>query len=116
MPNVLTASSTVSCGHPPGTVPVVSTAKLRVGTAGVLVKTDIDGKPADGRCGIVPPPQTNKKCTTVKGVTDGVATKLTVGGNPVMLDSLKGLTDGVFGTDPPNKLSATADQTKLTSI
>src|SRR5256885_15996172 len=111
MPNVLTASSTVSCGHPPGTVPVQSTAKLRVGTAGGLVKTDIDGKSTDGKCAIPVPVQGNLKCTTAT-VTSGTATKLTVGGKAVMLEGLLGSTDGKLGGTPQAPLTGTANQTK----
>jgi len=115
MPNVLTASSTVSCGHPPGAVPVQSTAKLRVGTAAVLVKTDIDSKSTDGACGIPVPVQGNKKCTTTT-VSQGMATKLTVGGNAVMLEGLLGSTDGTIATAQQAFLAGTANQTKLTSL
>ena len=123
MPNVLTTSSTVGCGHlppPPGSgvVQVQSTAKLRVAGAPVLLVDSIANKPVTtGTCGIVVS-QTNVKCTKVAAVTAGAATKLTVGKNPVVLDTtLKGSTDGTLaGVTPQLLLAAVANQTKLTSV
>jgi len=52
----------------------------------------------------------------VLAVTLGEAVKLTVGSLPVVLDTLKGATDGVVANAPQAFLSATAGQTKLTTI
>lgn len=123
MPKVLTTSSTVGCGHLPpppgaGVVQVQSTAKLRVATAPVLLLAGINGKPvATGTCGIVPS-QGNIKCLKVSAVTAGMATKLTVGGLPVMLaETLAGTTDGTLATVTPQPLlAAVPNQSKLTSV
>jgi hypothetical protein len=123
VPNVLTTTSTVGCGHlppPPGSgvVQVQSTAKLRVAGAPVLLLGSIANKPlVPLTCGIVVS-QTNVKCTKVAAVTAGTATKLTVGGQPVVLDTtLKGSTDGTLGgVTPQLLLAAVANQTKLTSV
>jgi hypothetical protein len=121
MPNVLTMQGTVSCGHSPGTVQAQSTAKLSVGGAQVLVKDDINGKPV-ASCGIKPKSDNtgpiDAPCSTVKSVTAGEATKLTAGGNPVVLDtSLKGTTDGMVAkATPQGFLGGTAVQTKLRSV
>jgi hypothetical protein len=114
MAKVLTIASTVVCGHA-GKVATTSTTKLTVAQAPVLTPASIAGKSIGG-CTTVPPPQSNKPCLAVTGVTAGQATKLTVGNEPVILDdTLAGTTDGVSGVTPPH-LSATAGQAKLTAI
>lgn len=123
MPNVLTTTSTVGCGHlppPPGSgiVQVQSTAKLRVAGAPVLLLDSIANKPlVPLSCGTVVN-QTSVKCTKVAGVSAGTAAKLSVGGLPVVLDTtLTGTTDGkVGGVTPQPTLAAVANQTKLTSV
>lgn len=117
MPFVLTASSTVLCGvltpvptHG-GTVTVMPSPKLLVQGSGVLVETSLTGV-ATGTCTNVPPPQTKKPCTGVTAIITGRSLKLTVGGSPVLLDTLTGTTDGV----PPGTLAVTANQTKLTAV
>ncbi len=112
MAKVLTTASTVECGHT-GIVTTVSTAKLSVNRAPVLTTASIAGKAISG-CVTVPPPQTNKPCTLATAVSAGQAVKLTVGRQPVMLDTLAGTTDGVSSVKPP-ALSATAAQTKLSA-
>jgi hypothetical protein len=116
MPNVLTTASTVSCGHPPGAVQVSSTVKLAVDGAPVLLETSVDNQTVTaGSCGIVPN-NTSTKCMKVTGITAGKATKLTVGGQPVLLQGLAGQTDGKLGgVTPQLLLNATANQTKLSS-
>jgi|GEM_PF-1146768 len=120
MPNVLTTASNVNCGHPlaatqlPGAVNTVSTAKLRVDGRPVLVKSGILLKTIS-KCGITGPNST--PCSLVSGVTTGESLKLRAGGQPVMLDTLKGTTDGKLQGDvpptPQPKLAATAGQAKL---
>ena len=138
MPNVLTTVSTVTCGHlagdPTGKVTTSSTAKLRVNGNPVLLESSIDSQPILG-CGIVPKndPSTGNPidmpCTQVSvvpppitklppgnppAITDGRSTKLKVGGKAVMLDTLKGQTNGeTGGKSPLSDLSATAGQSKL---
>jgi hypothetical protein len=125
MPNVLTAKSAVLCGQKDpttgahgGAVQVQSTAKLTVGNAPVLLLSSINGKPIPPTlCGtVLNTNQGNKPCSTVTAVTAGAATKLTVGAAPVMLDGLTGTTDGTLAGVLQAKLTATAGQTKLSSI
>lgn len=81
MPFVLTNAHTPQCLHG-GTVTKTPAPKLM-----------IEGNPALTSVGPVttcswsPPPATNVKCTTVS-ITAGQATKLKVGGSPVLLSSL----------------------------
>lgn len=118
MPGVLTTASNVTCGHSPGKVTTTGSPKLKVSGQPVLLKTGIMGKPVSG-CStptVSPPSPVSKPCTSVLAVTLGEAVKLTVGSLPVVLDTLKGATDGVVANAPQAFLSATAGQTKLTTI
>jgi hypothetical protein len=129
MPGVLTMTSKVVCGHS-GTVTVQSTEKLRVGATKdpVLVESSIDGKPITGcltPAASDPSGPTAAKCLTVStvpptpppAITAGRSQKLKVNNQPVMLDTLKGLTNGMVSkVTPQTLLSATAVQTKLKSI
>ena len=121
MPNVLIDSSEVLCDEEVvlpngpvhgGSVSITSTAKLSVNGNPVLLKSGIVGKTVTG-CKNNPPPIGDTPCLNVTSVTAGEATKLTVGGSGVMLDStLAGTTSGV----PSGLLKATAGQSKLTAI
>jgi hypothetical protein len=109
---------TVTCGHG-GTVAAVGTPKLTVGGLPVLVASGIVGKTVTG-CGTptvtTSPP--SSPCTKVLTVTApaSLATKLFVGGNPVVTAALTGTTNGVVsGTTPQTLLSATVTQTFLTT-
>lgn len=129
MPKVLTVEpgSVVNCGHPPGKVKTESLAKLVVNGSRVLLESSIDGKSVVG-CGIQPASDPGGpvavKCTnasaipaTLPAITAGRATKLTVGGSPVILETLKGMTNGMQARITPQRLlSATASQDKLTAI
>jgi hypothetical protein len=119
MPNVMTVNSTVSCGHPPGgggVAQVRSDAKLRVAGASVLLKDGIKGKTLTPACATVPS-SGSTKCTKVDDVSSGSATKLTVGGDPVILgELLHGRTDGLVGGAPQLLLFGVANQDKLRSV
>jgi hypothetical protein len=108
MPKVLTTDSTIDCGHE-GTVGTSSAAKLRVDGARVLVETGIAGKTISNCTQTGGPPT---PCSAVVAITSGRATKLTAGGQPVMLDTLTGTTNG----GPPGALSATAGQSRMTAV
>jgi hypothetical protein len=120
MANVLTTLSTVTCGHPPGKVQVQSQAKLAVGGGRVLVQAGIkDQTVAD--CGTKPASDaagpTAAPCKTVSKVGGGRSTKLRAGGQPVMLDTLAGSTDGmVLKVTPQPFLAGVANQVKLRSV
>lgn len=120
MAGVLTAGSNVTCGHSPGKVTTTGSPKLKVSSQPVLLKLGIMGKPVAG-CSTVAAADvsgpTAKPCTSVVSVSSGEATKLKIGGMPVMLDTLAGDTDGMVGKlTPVSALSATAGQTKLTTV
>jgi len=119
MSAVLTANSTVTCGHL-GTVLVQGSTKLSVSSGGVLLENGIlqsvSAVPAT-QCQI-PVAQTNTKCTKVLSVlSTSLAQKLTVGGKPVALVPLSGTTNGVVGGLTPQQwLTALANQTKLSAV
>lgn len=117
MAGVLTVGSDVTCGHQ-GTVTVTSSAKLSVSGNPVLLKAGIANQPVTG-CAIVPtvaPAPISTKCLLVTSVDGGEATKLTAGGSPVVLETLKGETNGMLANVTPQMLlSGTAAQSKLTA-
>jgi hypothetical protein len=118
MAAVLTKASKVTCGHK-GTVAVSSTAKLTVGGDPVLLKSNIEGATvSDCTTQPAPPPpgSVSSPCAIVTSITAGEATKLTVGGLAVILDTLTGGTSGIDKGEPQQKLAATAVQEKLTSV
>jgi len=110
----------VVCGHS-GTVAIQSAVKLSVASSPVLVAASIDGKTVKG-C-MITPSSVSAKCKTVStgvlgvtAITAGRATKLTVGGQPVILETLKGDTDGIVASVTPQTLLAgTANQNQLTA-
>ena len=109
----------MTCGHSPGKVTTTGSPKMQVSGQPVLLKLGIMGKTVGG-CSTPPAADvsgpTAKPCLTVTTVSAGEATKLTIGGQPVMLDTLAGQTDGMVGKVTPQQLlSATAIQTKLTT-
>jgi hypothetical protein len=122
MAKVLTMASTVTCGHEAlpkrGTVTKnESPAKLAVAGKAVLLESsvlpatvaDCGTTPASDQAGVIAKP-----CTKVDGVTDGKAKKLTVGGNPVLLETLAGFTDGLLNRiEIQKKVNGTANQSKL---
>jgi hypothetical protein len=120
MAKVLTRSSSVTCGHGSGAVSTTGQAKLAVSGSGVLVKAGVKGKSVSASCSTMPASDssgpTAKKCTQVSDVTAGESTKLFVAGKPVLLETLKGKTDGMVGkVTPQTTLTASAGQNKLTA-
>lgn len=112
MGSPLTIASDVECGHK-GVVEVTSSVKLTVNGSPVLLEASVASMPVTPGTCATQQTSTTSPCKTVTSVLPpSLATKLTVGGKPVVLDSLKGLTDGV----PPGGLLATAGQSKLTAI
>jgi hypothetical protein len=113
MPKVLTTASTVLCGPLPthgGTVVTQSSARLTIGGAPVLVTSSVEMKPV-GSCAVADTPQTDP-CTEVASVKPtSLSTKLTVGGQAVLLETLSGDTNG----DPVGPLQAVAEHQRLTA-
>ena len=110
MANVVTTVSTVTCGHGPGKVTLTSTAKLKIGNDPVVLA--ISGAPVAG-CTTVPDPNTTTKLCTTATADAGTATKLRVGNQPVLLDTLSGSTDGTISGTQQKLLKWTAPPTKL---
>jgi hypothetical protein len=108
MPAVLIATDTVKCPHAPGAAANVPAPKLTVGTIPAAVLTGLGPVAA---CNHVPPPAGNVPCTTVT-ITAGKATKLKVGGAPVLLGSLVATAAG----SPGGSLSVAPGQTKLVAV
>ncbi|MET8040935.1 hypothetical protein ABZU25_08720 [Micromonospora sp. NPDC005215] len=104
---VLTTSSDVHCPNQ-GKVSPAGQSKLTVSHIPVTRLDGISGKSVTG-CTITTSNST-KQCGTVASAT-GAASKLTVGGAGVALDSLSGATDG----SSPG-LAASAGQTKLKAV
>jgi hypothetical protein len=119
MPKVLTKDETVGCTHS-GTVSLQSSQKLKVSSAPVLTRDEIEGKSISG-CTITKTTDQSgttvtDACKNVKDVTGGLSTKLKVGNKPVALASLSGTTDGYAAKlTPIPALKASAGQTKLTA-
>ena len=93
--------------HHGGKAVTTSTAKLAVGGKQVLVAASLG---AIASCANSAPGEI--KCTKVLTIIAGNATKLTVAGSPVLLDTLKGTTNG----NPVGALAATAGQLTLTAV
>ena len=117
---VLTMGSLVSCGHSPGKVDVSNDAKLKVNGNPVLLAGGISSKTVTGCSTLAASDNsgpTDITCTHVLAVTAGQAIKLKVGGEPVMLETLAGTTDGmVTKVTPQNLLQGRAVQAKLKTI
>lgn len=110
---VLTTSSRIVCGSQ-GAVSTSGQAKLTVGGVPVLVKAGVAGKSLSGCTVVTNASSGTKQCSTVASVSAGEATKLTVGGAAVMLDTLAGTADGL--PTPGAMLTATANQSKLKAV
>ena len=107
---VLTTDDTVTCGHTPaGTVELASTAKLRVKNSPVLTASSIG--PTVGT-GCTKVKQEDVPCALVTGVTEGKSTKLRAGGQPVILSTLAGGTNGAINA-VPGALTVSPAQSKL---
>jgi hypothetical protein len=117
VPRVLTTGVTITCGHSlppakPGKVQTVGVNRLTVSQSPVLVAAGIESKPVD-RCA-TQQSNTTTPCSTVLKVTAGGASKLTVNGEAVLLDTrLAGETVGnpkgslTVEAGGPDKLVAT---------
>jgi hypothetical protein len=90
---VVTTASDVECSHHGVAKLTVPQPKLTVSGTGVLVKDDLLAAVLSG-CTQVPPPQGNVPCTKADTLTSGEATKLTVRGHGVLLDSFAATTIG----------------------
>jgi hypothetical protein len=105
---LIAGANTLTCPHK-FAIPVLGSSKLTVGGAagaGVLTKKPVLA--ATPSC-TEPVTQTTAPCKKVTAIS--AAMKLTVGGDPVVLDSEIGTTSGM----PATPVTATASQSKLTA-
>lgn len=118
--HVLTADSIIHCPHSPGKLALTGiTHKLTVQGKPVLVKADILATSVQGCPNPTSSPPPSHTCTKINSVSSGEATKLKVGGVPVMLDTLAGLTDGFPPPPPPppgGNITVAQVQNKLTAV
>ncbi len=89
---VLTLDALVVCAHELGKVGLVASQSwVTVEGRPVLVRPDPEGRPIAGCPNIGP---TIKPCTTTLVVKAGYSAFVRIGGRPVCLDTVTGLTDG----------------------
>jgi hypothetical protein len=110
MPSVLTIDSVVTCPHQ-ASVATSGTPRLIVSGNAALLADGIQGH-GIATCPITDSSSTTK-CRLVASVTGGLATKLAVGGAPVVLETILATTDGV--SPAGNVVVAQANQTRLTA-
>jgi hypothetical protein len=91
MPAVLTTASKLQCAHGGTVIATASSSALTVGGNPVLVEADL-AKATITNCGNTGPSQI--PCVLVTSVATGVSTTLTVAGQPAMLATASGLTNG----------------------
>lgn len=101
----LTEDAVLRCDHGGGVANRPSQALVHVGGRRVLVRDDPEGR-SIGRC-----PNTNPfigllPCRTTLVAATGYSALVRIAGRPVVLDSLKGLTDG----SPPGTVTYQAVQ------
>lgn len=89
---VLTEDALLMCAHPSGKVKLDPVQNL-VTIAGrrALIRPDPESRPISG-CAMYGP--TIKPCTVTLKVKQGYSTFITVAGQPLCLESVRGLTDG----------------------
>lgn len=94
MPFVLNAAAELQCPHGGRVTVVPGQAKVLAGGEPALRISDVEGAPIVG-CPIPPTPAT-KPCTLVAAVLPGSwASTVVAAGEPVLLQTLVALTDGV---------------------
>ncbi len=107
MAYVLTTASTIECSHG-GTVDVTNEPNLKVDNKPVLIGI---GPTFSKKCPLTDNASTGTVQCKSAFITGGTASKLKVGGSPVMLDTVMGTTDG--GAPPPTPITVKANQSKL---
>jgi hypothetical protein len=102
MPEVATVRAEITCDHSGSMTAVASQQVLTVGEDLVLVATDTPGSPV----GCV----SNPPCTAISPAVLGIATRLTVGGKPVLLKGASGPTNaGTWTVDEPGQTTLVAE-------
>lgn len=97
MAAVLTTGSRLVCPHGGSVSLGPGQSRLKIDGKAALVQSDVMGRSISGcTTPLVTPPGTpSKPCQVVVSVIAGPTPKLTVGGQPVLLEHAQGLTDGV---------------------
>ena len=94
MPPIVTSNATILCAHGGQVTIVPRQVQVEIQGGMVLREGDLSGAPIVG-CAQPPSPGT-KPCTLVVSTLPGSSSpKVTVGGLPVLLATLSGMTDGV---------------------
>jgi hypothetical protein len=94
MPKLVTTGATILCSHGGKVTLTPGQTTVSIQGGAVLCEPDLVGAPIVG-CA-QPATPSSKPCTTVASTTPGSSSpRVSVGGRPVYLDTLSGLTDGV---------------------
>jgi hypothetical protein len=94
VPLVLNAAAQLQCPHGGRVAAIPGQQRVLAGGAPALRVSDVEGAPIVG-CP-VPPTPTTKPCTAVAAVLPGSwASTVLAGGEPVLLQTLVAVTDGV---------------------
>src|SRR3712207_5606533 len=94
MPPIVTSNATILCAHGGRVTLIPRQATVTIAGGSVLCEPDLVGAPILG-CAQAPSPST-KPCTTVVTTLPGsTSLKVLVGGRPVYVATLSGMTDGV---------------------
>jgi hypothetical protein len=94
MAPIITSSAIITCVHGGQVVLVPNQMQVTIQGGPVMCEGDLIGSPIVG-CA-QPPTPTTKPCTTVVSTLPGSSNPLiTVGGRPVHIATLSGVTDGV---------------------
>jgi hypothetical protein len=99
VPLVVTASSVVSCDHPPtggGALTLGGVGPLSVNGVNVLSGSLASAAIGSG-CSQTPPSQTTAPCLASSSQDDGTSNVLKIDGVPVILDTATGKTNGKPG-------------------
>lgn len=94
MPAVLTTASTLKCAHGGTVVVTASQQLLTAGGSPVLVQADLSTATVAG-CPNTVASAGQKPCLVVTSLLVGASTTLSAAGQPVLLETARGLTDAV---------------------
>jgi hypothetical protein len=114
MTKVITEASAIACSHKGKVIIPASKRLLTVSGNAVLVYGDEAKGSVGANCTNKPPPPPKKPCTKTLTAIAGIATKLKVGGQFVLLQTASGPTDSARTPGTWNVESA--GQTKLDAI
>lgn len=110
MASPVTTSGKLTCCHS-GSPTLSSSTKLNAGGSPVIPFSSLSTFTPYTGCTYVNPSGTNQPCTTATVASGGQASKLTVGGQPALLDDLVAQTEN----PPTTPYTVTAGQSKVTA-